>query len=217
MSKEDVEAGITGEITVASQLSRPMAGLGSSAGTGAVSGEIADFFREFDKRMPNLHPERHFWEFNGPLVSFGDFWVPSDCVPYLQRLIAEHGNFVTNFKLSARLGGPMLSLLSSVLAAMSKSDLGTVTKVQILAWRSVVQDLMEVGFDLGFMIEHLRQITQRLFGKKISDEVQALQHQIAFLLGSLAVLTAYQEEMMSTGGTVLGFEYSRSLFDSLFN
>ena len=78
MSKEDVEAGITGEITVASQLSRPMAGLGSSAGTGAVSGEIADFFREFHKRMPNLHPEQHFWEFNGPLVSFGDFWVPSD-------------------------------------------------------------------------------------------------------------------------------------------
>ena len=111
----------------------------------------------------------------------------------------------------------MLSLLGSVLAAMSKSDLGTMTKVQILAWRSVVQDLMEVGFDLGFMIGHLRQITQRLFGKKISDEVQALQHQIAFLLGSLAVLTAYQEEMMSTGGTVLGFEYSRSLFDSLFN
>ena len=50
----------------------------------------------------------------------------------------------------------MFSLLSSVLAAMSKSNLGSVTKVQILAWKSVVQDFIEVGFDVGFMIGHLR-------------------------------------------------------------
>ena len=64
------------------------------------------------KRTPNPHPERHFWEFNGLLVSFGNFWVLSDCVPYLQRLTVEHGNFVTNFKLNAGLGGPMLSRIS---------------------------------------------------------------------------------------------------------
>ena len=87
----------------------------------------------------------------------------------------------------------MLSLLSSVLAAMGKSDLGSVTKVQILAWRSVVQDLMEVGFDIGFMIRHLWQIAQHIFGRKISDEMQVLQHQIAFLQDSLAVLTTYHE------------------------
>jgi hypothetical protein len=85
-------------------------------------------------------------------VSFGDFWVPSDSVPYLQQLTTKHGNFVAKFKLGAGFGGPMLSLLGSVLAAMSKFDLGSVTKVQILAWKSVMQDLMEVGFDLGFMI-----------------------------------------------------------------
>uniref|UniRef100_A0A2N9H2W2 Aminotransferase-like plant mobile domain-containing protein n=1 Tax=Fagus sylvatica TaxID=28930 RepID=A0A2N9H2W2_FAGSY len=152
MSEEDAEVGITGKITVASQLSRPIARVGSSVGAGAV---------------------------------------PSDSVPYLQQLTTKHGNFVAMFKLGAGFGGPMLSLLGSVLAAMSKSDLGSVTKVQILAWKSVVQDLMEVGFDLGFMIGHLRQIAQHLFGKKISDEVQALQHQIALLQDSLAVLTTY--------------------------
>uniref|UniRef100_A0A2N9H782 Aminotransferase-like plant mobile domain-containing protein n=1 Tax=Fagus sylvatica TaxID=28930 RepID=A0A2N9H782_FAGSY len=152
MSEEDAEVGITGKITIASQLSRPIARVGSSVGAGAV---------------------------------------PSDSVPYLQQLTTKHGNFVAMFKLGAGFGGPMLSLLGSVLAAMSKSDLGSVTKVQILAWKSVVQDLMEVGFDLGFMIEHLRQIAQHLFGKKISDEVQALQHQIALLQDSLAVLTTY--------------------------
>ena len=64
---------------------------------------------------------------------------------------------------------------------------------------------MEVGFNLGFLIGYLRQITQCLFGKEIADEVQALQRQIALLQGSLAVLTAYQGEMTSTEGMALGF------------
>jgi hypothetical protein len=136
-------------------------------------------------------------------------------VPYLRQLTTKHGDFITKFKLGAELDGPMLSLFSSVLAAMSKSDLGSVTKVQILAWRSVVQDLMEVGFDIGFMLGHLRQIAQHLFGKRISDEMQVLQQQIALLQDSLAVLRAYHEEIVSTGVTVPEFERSRSLFDSL--
>ena len=111
----------------------------------------------------------------------------------------------------------MLSFLGNVLVAMSESNLGDVTKVQILAWKSVIQNLMEVGFDLGFIIGRLRQVAQRLFGKRISDEVKALQHQIALLQDSLAALTAYQEEIVSTGGTVLRSEHSRSLFNSLFD
>ena len=217
ISEEDENAGITSEVTIASLPPWPTTGVGSSVGVGSVSEEVVDFFKEFDKRTPNPHPERHFWEFNGPLVPFGDFWVPNDYVPYLQRLTIEHGNFTTNFKLSAELGGPMLSLLGSVLAAMSRSNLRAVTKAQILVWKGVFQDLMEVEFDLGFMIRHLQQTAQCLFGKKISDEVQALQRQIALLQGSLAVLTAYQGEMTSTGEMALEFEHGRSLFDSLFN
>ena len=112
-------------------------------------------------------------------------------MPYLLQLSAGHSNFTANFRLSAGLGGPMLSLLGSVMAAMSESNLGNVTKAQILAWKSVIQDLMDVGFDLAFMIGCLRQMAQRFFDKRISDEVKALQHQIALLQDSLAALTAY--------------------------
>ena len=52
----------------------------------------------------------------------------------------------------------MLSLLGSVMATMSESNLGNVTKAQILAWKSVIQDLMEVGFNLGFVIGRLQQV-----------------------------------------------------------
>uniref|UniRef100_A0A2N9GEW3 Uncharacterized protein n=1 Tax=Fagus sylvatica TaxID=28930 RepID=A0A2N9GEW3_FAGSY len=119
MSEDDANVGIIGEIVVASLPPRSVAGIGSNVGANAISDEIVDFFREFDKRTPNPHLEWHFWRFNGPLVSFGDFWVPSDSVPYLQQLITKHGNFVAKFKLGAGLGGPMSPFLSSMLAAMS--------------------------------------------------------------------------------------------------
>ena len=109
-------------------------------------------------------------------MPFGSFWVPNDCSPYLLRLSTGRSDFTADFKLSIGLGGPMLSLLGSVLAAMSESSLEDVTKTQILAWRSVIQDLMEVGFDLRFMIERLRQTAQYFFGRRISDEVEALKN-----------------------------------------
>jgi hypothetical protein len=123
MSEDDADAGITGEITVASLPSRLIAGVGSSVGTGTLSGEVVDFLKEFDRKTPNPHLEQHFWNFNGPLVPFDGFWVPKDCLPYLQRLSTEHGNFTIYFKLSAGLGGPMLSLLGSVMTAMNESNL----------------------------------------------------------------------------------------------
>ena len=69
---------------------------------------------------------------------------------------------------------------------------------------------MEVGFEVGFMIRHLRQIAQHLFGKRLSDEMQALRHKIVLLQDSLAVLATYKEEMKSTGATVPKLEHSRS-------
>uniref|UniRef100_A0A2N9F3G1 Aminotransferase-like plant mobile domain-containing protein n=1 Tax=Fagus sylvatica TaxID=28930 RepID=A0A2N9F3G1_FAGSY len=185
VSEEIDEVGITGEVTAISPPRRPTVEVGSSVGVGGLSSEVAAFFREFDTRAPNPHPEQFFWSFNGPLVPFGDFWVPNDCSPYLSRLSAGHSDFTKGFKLSIGLGGPMMSLLGSVLAAMDESSLEDVTKTQILAWRSVIQDLMDVGFDLGFMMERLRQMAQRLFGKRLADEIKALQHQIAPSTGFL--------------------------------
>uniref|UniRef100_A0A2N9HVI5 Aminotransferase-like plant mobile domain-containing protein n=1 Tax=Fagus sylvatica TaxID=28930 RepID=A0A2N9HVI5_FAGSY len=217
VSEEIDEVGITGEVTVVSPPRRPTIEVGSSIDVSSLSSEVAAFLREFDARAPNPHPEQFFWSFNGPLVPFGDFWVPNDCSPYLSRLSAGHSDFTKGFKLSIGLGGPMLSLLGSVLAAMDESSLEDVTKTQILAWRSVIQDLMDVGFDLGFVMERLRQMAQCVFGKRLTDEIKALQHQIALLQDSLAKLTAYQDAMMSTGEVVPRSERGGSFLDSLLD
>jgi hypothetical protein len=217
VSEEIDEVGITGEVIVVSPPRRPTIEVGSSIDVSSLSSEVTAFLREFDARAPNPHPEQFFWSFNGPLVPFGDFWVPNDCSPYLSRLSAGHSDFTKGFKLSIGLGGPMLSLLGSVLAAMDESSLEDVTKTQILAWRSVIQDLMDVGFDLGFMIERLRQMAQCVFGKRLTEEIKALQHQIALLQDSLAKLTAYQDAIMSPGEVVPRSERGGSFLDSLLD
>uniref|UniRef100_A0A2N9FP32 Aminotransferase-like plant mobile domain-containing protein n=1 Tax=Fagus sylvatica TaxID=28930 RepID=A0A2N9FP32_FAGSY len=197
VSEEIDEVGITGEVTVVSPPRRPTIEVGSSIDVSSLSSEVAAFLREFDARAPNPHPEQVLLVFQRALGAFCDF--------------------TKGFKLSIGLGGPMMSLLGSVLAAMDESSLEDVTKTQILAWRSVIQDLMDVGFDLGFMMERLRQMAQCVFGKRLTDEIKALQHQIALLQDSLAKLTAYQDAMMSTGEVVPRSERGGSFLDSLLD
>ena len=78
MLDEGADVGTTNEIAVSSQLPRPTPKRGSSVEAGVISSEVADFFREFDKRTPNPHPEWYFWKFEGSLVSFRHFWIPSE-------------------------------------------------------------------------------------------------------------------------------------------
>uniref|UniRef100_A0A2N9GEM6 Aminotransferase-like plant mobile domain-containing protein n=1 Tax=Fagus sylvatica TaxID=28930 RepID=A0A2N9GEM6_FAGSY len=165
---------LPGEITAVSPPPRPTVEAGSSVGVGSLSSEVADFLKEFDRKVPNPHPEQFFWRFNG---TFGALW---------------------QFLGSKRL----LALFVAV----------------ILAWRSVIQDLMEVGFDLGFLIERLRQTAQYFFGKRISDEDGSTQDtRLPFYKTPLAALTAYQDEMVSTGRMILRTEHGGSFLDSLLD
>jgi hypothetical protein len=68
MSEDDANVEITGEITVVSLPPRPIVGAGSSVGADTLSGEVADFLREFDRKTPNPHPEQHVipsWQCDG--------------------------------------------------------------------------------------------------------------------------------------------------------
>ena len=56
-----------------------------------------------------------------------------DAVPLLQRLSAKFGDFTVHFKFGAGFGGPMLSLMGSVLADMKRTSFKTLTESQILS------------------------------------------------------------------------------------
>ena len=48
-----------------------------------VPGEVVAFLERFEERAPNPYSNWHFWRFEGPLVTYGDFWVHQDAVPFL--------------------------------------------------------------------------------------------------------------------------------------
>uniref|UniRef100_A0A2N9H9K0 Aminotransferase-like plant mobile domain-containing protein n=1 Tax=Fagus sylvatica TaxID=28930 RepID=A0A2N9H9K0_FAGSY len=153
----------------------------------------------------------------GPLVAYGNFWVYQDAVPLLQGLTAKFGDFTTHFKFGAGFGGPMLSLLGSVLADMRRTSFKTLSEPKIFSWRSVVQDLIAVGFDLDFMLEHLRKVARKFFGEAIASEMKIVQEQISSLQSTLAVLVSYQGELMSAAAASPEVVEVASPIDGLFD
>uniref|UniRef100_A0A2N9I0U6 Aminotransferase-like plant mobile domain-containing protein n=1 Tax=Fagus sylvatica TaxID=28930 RepID=A0A2N9I0U6_FAGSY len=216
---EDVEAPVLVEKeSVAHVVSAaPSSSQTQSAAEVIIPGRVAAFFARFEERAPNPYPDWHFWKFEGPLVAYGNFWVHQDAVPLLQGLSAKFGDFTTHFKFGAGFGGPMLSLLGSVLADMRRTSFKTLSEPKILSWRSVVQDLIAVGFDLDFMLEHLRKVARKFFGEAIASEVKIVQEQISSLQSTLAVLLSYQGELMSAAAASPEAVEVASPIDGLFD
>uniref|UniRef100_A0A2N9FHP2 Uncharacterized protein n=1 Tax=Fagus sylvatica TaxID=28930 RepID=A0A2N9FHP2_FAGSY len=82
-------------------------------------------------------------------------------------------------------------------AVCEEDQFKTLSESKILSWRSVVQDLIAVGFDLDFLLEHLRKVARKFFGEAIASEMKVVQEQISSLQSTLAVLVSYQGELMS--------------------
>uniref|UniRef100_A0A2N9E6W1 Aminotransferase-like plant mobile domain-containing protein n=1 Tax=Fagus sylvatica TaxID=28930 RepID=A0A2N9E6W1_FAGSY len=216
---EDVEAPVLVEKeSVAHVVSAaPSSSQTQSAVEVIIPGRVAAFFARFEERAPNPYPDWHFWKFEGPLVAYGNFWVYQDAVPLLQGLSAKFGDFTTHFKFGAGFGGPMLSLLGSVLADMRRTSFKTLSESKILSWRSVVQDLIAVGFDLDFLLEHLRKVARKFFGEAIASEMKVVQEQISSLQSTLAVLVSYQGELMSAAAASPKTVEVASPIDGLFD
>uniref|UniRef100_A0A2N9ED07 Aminotransferase-like plant mobile domain-containing protein n=1 Tax=Fagus sylvatica TaxID=28930 RepID=A0A2N9ED07_FAGSY len=135
----------------------------------------------------------------------------------VEGLTAKFGDFTTHFKFGAGFGGPMLSLLGSVLADMRRTSFKTLSEPKIFSWRSVVQDLIAVGFDLDFMLEHLRKVARKFFGEAIASEMKIVQEQISSLQSTLAVLVSYQGELMSAARASPEVVEVASPIDGLFD
>uniref|UniRef100_A0A2N9ER68 Aminotransferase-like plant mobile domain-containing protein n=1 Tax=Fagus sylvatica TaxID=28930 RepID=A0A2N9ER68_FAGSY len=138
----------------------------------AVPAEILSFFQEFDRVAISRHRPQHFWIFDSAEVDFYDYSVPRDGIQFLEAIWKKYGNFISNFRLGNFVGGAMLTLLCCVLMQMRNTSLEDVTETNILEWKGVVQELIQEGFLLGFMIDHLREIARDMFGRRLTAELK---------------------------------------------
>uniref|UniRef100_A0A2N9EQH2 Aminotransferase-like plant mobile domain-containing protein n=1 Tax=Fagus sylvatica TaxID=28930 RepID=A0A2N9EQH2_FAGSY len=143
--------------------------------------------------------------------------------PPILILIGTSGNSKAHWLLMATFGCIKMlcpfcrRLTANVLADMRRTSFKTLSEPKIFSWRSVVQDLIAVGFDLDFMLEHLRKVARKFFGEAIASEMKIVQEQISSLQSTLAVLVSYQGELMSAAAASPEVVEVASPIDGLFD
>ena len=60
-----------------------------------------------------------------------------------------------------------LKLLGNVMNDIKCNFIDIVSAKRILQWRAAVQELIRVGFAVGFLLDILQEITQSFFTKKV--------------------------------------------------
>lgn len=78
-------------------------------------------------------------------------------------------------------------------------------------------ELLRIGFAVEFLLDHLQEISQALFMRKIQSTVDAIDTRIENLKKEVADLEAYHERLLSnvTGPTILRTRLLFSTFDPL--
>ena len=129
------------------------------------------FLARFDLLESNSLPASHFYHFGPPYGNFLCFFVPVEGLPLLEGLFKVHGDFTSGFKGGVFLGKILMEVLCAVLISLRKSSLDSLSEEKLLEWRGVVQDLIEVKFNLSFLLEHLRSLAHMLFQRQASKSL----------------------------------------------
>ena len=93
-----------------------------------------------------------------------------------------------------------MKLLGSVINDIEHDFVNTVSTERILQWRAVVQELVSVGFVVEFILDHLRDIAQAFFMKKVQPVVDAIDTHIEVLRKEVADLKGRCERLLSSIG-----------------
>ena len=158
------------------------------------------FLARFDLLEFNSLLASHFYHFGPPYGNFLCFFVPVEGLPLLEGLFKVHGDFTSGFKGGVFLGKILMEVLCAVLISLRKSSLDSLSEEKLLEWRGVVQDLIEVKFNLSFLLKHLRSLAHMLFQRQASK--------------SLDVEIVAAEEALAHTHKILqeGYEAESSLF-----
>ena len=89
----------------------------------------------------------------------------------LEGLLKIHGDFTSGFKGGLFLGNILIELLCAVLISLRDFSLDCLSKEKLLEWRREVQDLLEVKFNLSFLLRHLRLLAHMLFQRRASRSI----------------------------------------------
>ena len=112
-------------------------------------------------------------------------------------LYSRHGNFMREFRLGRSSREHYLRMLGCVLNDIEHNFIDTVSARKILQWRAAVQELISVGFTVEFILEHLHEIAQAFFMRRVRPAVEAIVARIELLKKEVADLEGRRERLLS--------------------
>ena len=172
----------------------------SSATVPDPVGEAAAIFTRFDQLEVNDLNPMNFWGSGPPYVDFHGFRVLEDCASHLEAVYSSRGDFMQGFRLGHSAREHFLKLLGSLMNDIEHNFIDTVSTKRILQWRAAVQELVSVGFVVEFILDHLREIDQTFFMKKVQPVVDAIDTHIEVLRKEVADLKGRCERLLSSIG-----------------
>jgi len=172
----------------------------SSATVPDPVGEAATFFVHFDQPEINDLDPTDFWVSSPPYVDFHGFRVPQDCVSHVEAVFSNRGDFMQGFRLGRSTREHFLKLLGSVMNDIEHNFVDIVSSERILQWRAAVQELINVGFTVEFILDHLHEITQDFFTKKVQPAVDVIDTRIETLKKEVIDLEGRCEHLLASIG-----------------
>ena len=162
--------------------------------------EAITFFTRFDQHEVNDLDPADFWGSGPPYVDFHGFRVLKDCASHLEVVYSSRGDFMQGFLLGRSSKEHFLELLGSAMNNIEHNFVDTISAEQILQWRVAVQELVSMGFAMKFILDHLHEIAQAFFMKKVQPAVDAIDSCIEALRKQVADLKGRREHLLSNIG-----------------
>ena len=104
------------------------------------------------------------------------------------------------FRLGRSAREHFLKLLGSVMNDIEHNFVDTVSSERILQWKAAVQELINVGFAVKFILDHLREIARAFFMKKVQPAVNAINTWIETLKKEVVDLEGCQGRLLASIG-----------------
>ena len=73
----------------------------------------------------------------------------------------------------------------------------TVSTERILQWKATIQELISVGFAVEFILNHLREVAQAVFIRRVQPTVDAINTRIETLKKEVVDLEGRRERLLS--------------------
>ena len=120
--------------------------------------EAVTFFARFDQPEVNDLGPADFWGSGPPYADFHGFRVPEDCVSHFVMVHSNRGDFMQGFRLGHSARKHFLRMLWSMMNDIKHNFVDTVSTERILQWRVAIQELINVGFAVEFILDHLCEV-----------------------------------------------------------